>query len=233
VQLHSSAPPPDSTHRPLVPDVQLLSLWQLPGAFARQSPGGGVVAHWASFGRWLVGTRPASPPPDELLLELPLEDPLLEPLLDPLEDPLLDPLLEPELPLEPLDPPELPELDELEWSAPASPETPEVTPPQAQRTVTATTAPSLRCVIDPMLRGQSNSGAVLKRGHCPAIRARVVPWLATRSGIARSLVQPHQYETFRMTTSAAGARPAAPRSSVAASPGPRATFGTCERVYTR
>jgi len=42
--------------------------------------------------------------------------------------------------------------------------------------------------------------------------------------------QPHQYESFKMSVSAAGARRTDPRSSDPISPGPSATLGTCERV---
>jgi hypothetical protein len=116
--------------------VQVLSLWHMPGAppWSEQLPAGGAVAHWASLGRWLVGTRPASMPPDEL----PLDDPLLLPELL-LPELLLDPPLE--LP---------PELDEL----PPSPLPPsgvlDVTPPHAHSAATTTTAPSLRCMSNLM-----------------------------------------------------------------------------------
>ena len=56
---------------------------------------------------------PASPPPEEPLLDPllePLEEPLLDPLLEPLEEPLLDPLLDPLL--EPLEDPLLEPLEE-------------------------------------------------------------------------------------------------------------------------
>jgi hypothetical protein len=50
-----------------------------------QLPGGGVVPHWPSFGRWLTGTRP---PPPELLEEPPplLLDPPPELVEPPLEE---------------------------------------------------------------------------------------------------------------------------------------------------
>ena len=109
-------------------------------------PGGGVVEHCASFGRWLTGTRPPpelleDPPP---LLELPPEDPLPPLLL--LEAP---PLEEVEPPL--LDPP--PELEELLLpSVPPSPGVTKTLPPHAQRDVSEATKASARRMIDPPSR---------------------------------------------------------------------------------
>lgn len=138
------APPPDSTQRPLAPpSVQLLSLEHSPGGPppSEQSPGGGVVRHWASFGRWLVGTRPPSMPPDELPLEEPLL--LLLPELVLLPELLLEPLpleLAPELVLDP------PELDELPPSVLPPSGMSAVAPPHAHKADTTTTAPSFRCM---------------------------------------------------------------------------------------
>jgi hypothetical protein len=120
-----------------------------------QVPGGGVVPHCASFGRWLTGTRP---PPPELLEEPPLLllDPPLEPPLE--EDEPPDEELEP-----PLDPPleeEPPELEELPSSVmPASPLAVKTLPPQAERAESAIAKPRARCIAEPPRAQKSNGGA--------------------------------------------------------------------------
>ena len=207
-------------------------------------------------------STPLEDPPLELplllvppLLEpLLLDPPLLEPLL--LDPPLLDPLLldPPLLPPEleaPLLEPLLDPLDELPPSPP--PEGDAVTPPQAQSAASTTTAPSAR-------RMSPTSGPRCKQLGCRPAKPALSR--GARAGVSRERrgdhalaptstptstptptndpdpdldldPHPHQYEIFRMNTSDAGARLAAPRSSVACSPGPRDTAGTCERVYTR
>jgi hypothetical protein len=131
-----TAPKPDSTQRPLAPEVHWLSLLHVAPTPppSGQFPGGAGAEHCASSGRRFTGTRPPSGPPDDPLLLEPLE--LLEaPLDDPLELPLDDPLPEP--PLEA--PPELlPELDASPPSTPAS-DTVKAVPPHPESAVAAAT----------------------------------------------------------------------------------------------
>jgi len=197
-------------HRPLAPaSAHCASLLQMPGPPLPpklQPPGGGVVEHCASFGRWLTGTRspplelPEEPPP----LELPPEDapPLLlleeAPPPEEVEPPLLDaPLLEL--------PPELD--DELLPSLPASPGKPRTLPPQAQRQPSATSRPSARRRMkEPPVTRLSNCGATAQLACFEeVVRATLCRGLASAPGRSERMLSARVHGQSRRSSGVSAA----------------------------